>query len=85
MRSPVSLVPLTLCPNFPGVGLGAYRFDDGVLTAGRADSCVLRTGDSGRATDGRPFLMCGLGARIGDRLPGPSDWLNMDFDGVGGV
>jgi hypothetical protein len=40
----------------------------------------LRTGDSGRCSDGRIFLPSGLMAR-----PGPTDWLNFGTPGVGGV
>lgn len=52
---------------------------DGRTAAGI--SCSLRTGDSGRGSDVRGgFLPTGLGAR-----PGPTDWLNLGMDGVGGV
>lgn len=43
-------------------------------------NCGFRKGDSGRGRDGRDFLNWGLGA-----LPGPTDWLNLGTDGVGGV
>ena len=93
--SPVreSLLPLTLAPNFPGVGLGAYRDPPRVLL----DNCgpandgrpagvdikvgAFRKGDSGLGRDGRDLgFICGLAA-----LPGPTDWLNFDIAGVGGV
>jgi hypothetical protein len=47
---------------------------------GVADSCILRTGESGRGSDVRGFLPVGLEARAG-----PTDWENLDMDGVGGV
>lgn len=47
--------------------------------AGRAG--VLRSGDSGRGSDGRLFLNCGLGARA----PGPTDCENLGKDGVSGL
>lgn len=47
---------------------------------GRAPICGFLKGDSGRGRDGRDFLNWGLGA-----LPGPTDWLNLGKDGVGGV
>ncbi len=67
-----SCVPLTLCPNFPGAGL-AYRGGTGVLgfgvpMEGRAPSCGLRMGDSGREKEALDFFAAGLGA-----LPGPTD------------
>lgn len=65
-----SCVPLTLCPNFPGAGLpyraGVLGF--GVPMEGRAPSCGLRMGDSGRDREGLDFFDTGLGA-----LPGPTD------------
>lgn len=80
-------------PNFPGVGLGAYR---GVLIpflvnfgapreglpAGVAITFwVFRSGDSGLGNDGRDLGRSeGLVGR-----PGPTDWLSFDIDGVGGV
>jgi hypothetical protein len=58
---------------------------DGVRTPLRAGVAVkvgLRSGDSGRARDGRPFgLNCGLGARA----PGPTDCENLGIDGVSGL
>lgn len=55
-----SCVPLTLCPNFPGAGLpylaGVLVEGCGVPMDGLAPSCVLRTGDSGRGSDGLDFL-----------------------------
>lgn len=42
----------------------------------------LRSGDSGRGRDGRPFgLNCGLGARA----PGPTDCENLGKEGVSGL
>jgi len=42
---------------------------------------AFRRGDSGLGRDGRDLgLKCGLAA-----LPGPTDWLNFDTEGVGGV
>jgi len=42
----------------------------------------LRSGDSGRGRDGRPFgLNCGLGARA----PGPTDCENLGREGVSGL
>jgi hypothetical protein len=59
---------------------------DGVSPPFRAGVAVrfggLRTGDSGRGSDGRPFgLNCGLGARA----PGPTDCENLGRDGVSGL
>jgi hypothetical protein len=73
LGSPASRVPLTLCENFPGVGLAAYRtppFGAGVPMDGLAGAvnCGFRRGLSGRGSEGLDFLNCGLGA-----LPGPTD------------
>ncbi len=67
--------PLTLAPNLPGVGLGAYRgppmmlLDSfGAPIEGRTEwvdtmFCVFRKGDSGRGKDGLDFgLKSGLRA-----------------------
>lgn len=70
LGSPESRVPMTLCPNLLGAGL-AYRAGVlvvGVPMEGRATILGLRKGDSGRGSDGRDFLPCGLGA-----LPSPTD------------
>jgi len=42
--------------------------------------CMRLTGDSGRGSDGRVFFPTGLAARTG-----PTDWLNLGNEGVGGV
>ena len=79
-----------LPPILPGVGLGANlgparRLCDSMFSEGRVPAgvafCALRKGDSGRGNDGRVFgRKAGLAAR-----PGPTDWLNLCGDGVGGV
>jgi hypothetical protein len=77
------VVPRTLWENLLTVGLpylGA-PFGPGVAKEGRdVLSCKRRTGDSGRGRDGRGPLPVGDAAR-----PGPTDWLNLGSDGVGGV
>lgn len=78
-------------PNFPGVGLGANRGPPGredvvppseVRAAGVTPPFgCLRTGDSGLGSDG---LVRGLKSGLAAR-PGPTDWLNLGMNGVGGV
>src|SRR5579862_8362621 len=53
---PGSPPPLTLAPNFPGVGLGAYRPTEGRPGVDNM-FCCFRKGDSGLGRDG---LGCGL-------------------------
>jgi hypothetical protein len=42
---------------------------------------MRRCGESGRASEARGFLPCGLGARA----PGPTEELNFEMPDVGGV
>lgn len=77
-------VARTLCENLFDVGL-PYRggfLGAGVAIEGRGPGviCSLRTGESGRGSEVLGFFPIGLGAR-----PGPTDWLNLGNDGVGGV
>lgn len=85
--------PLILAPNLPGVGLGAYRgppitlLDSfGPPMEGRTEGvdtafCVFRRGDSGRGNDGLD-----VGLKSGLRpWPGPTDWLNFEFEDDVGV
>jgi hypothetical protein len=84
-------VPLTLAAKRFCVGLAPYLPPGAILLpfapAGAAMDgrgagviCSRRTGESGRGSDILGRLPCGLGAR-----PGPTDWLNLGSDGVGGV
>ena len=76
-------VPRTLCENLFAVGLPNRdaTLGAGVAMDGREEGvCSLRTGESGRGREVLGLLPWGLGAR-----PGPTDWLNLDRDGVGGV
>jgi hypothetical protein len=77
-------VPRTLCANFELVGLPnrAGPFGPGVAIDGLgvAESASLRTGESGLGNEVRGLLPVGLAAR-----PGPTDWENLESEGVGGV